>query len=300
MDEEISIPVDYGDGYCGGCGRSCYGFTCSIDCYLDYHGVGVGKSNVLSFPDKLLHLGFDFGIVNLWMETNVGFREHHRGRCNVKEAEYLSTQGLPDLGDIFGKKGLDVGCGACSITKELVGCGALMRVTDISPYAIVEANKIEGVLGIVNNSERLPFADNEFDFTICTDVIEHIVNFESAMDEIVRVTKFGGVIVVSTPNIHATKNFLIDCVFPLVKGIFRRILFKDPVLPSRGHIHLFNPNSLRRMMKRRKLKIVGWRVMSYKDVSRNRNLINPIRYLIGLLIPSTLSDQMEVTALKEL
>jgi SAM-dependent methyltransferase len=51
------------------------------------------------------------------------------------------------------------------------------------------------------NTGTLPYADETFDAVTCTEVIEHLEDFRRALREISRVTKPGGVFVLSTPNV---------------------------------------------------------------------------------------------------
>lgn len=46
--------------------------------------------------------------------------------------------------------------------------------------------------------EKLPFENNTFDCTVCTDVLEHIDNLHQMFDEIIRVTKRH--VIISLPN----------------------------------------------------------------------------------------------------
>ncbi len=50
------------------------------------------------------------------------------------------------------------------------------------------------------NGHQLPFADNTFDKVICSEVLEHIYDYESVLAEIDRVLKPGGVFGVSVPR----------------------------------------------------------------------------------------------------
>ncbi len=49
-------------------------------------------------------------------------------------------------------------------------------------------------------TESFPFKANEFDAVVCCDVLEHIDSLHRVFEEIVRVTKPGGFIVISLPN----------------------------------------------------------------------------------------------------
>jgi ubiquinone/menaquinone biosynthesis C-methylase UbiE len=48
--------------------------------------------------------------------------------------------------------------------------------------------------------ENLPFKDSSFDFTHCFTVLEHVQDVEKCLDEMIRVTKSGGRILITTPN----------------------------------------------------------------------------------------------------
>jgi ubiquinone/menaquinone biosynthesis C-methylase UbiE len=52
----------------------------------------------------------------------------------------------------------------------------------------------------VGNALQLPFADATFDRLICSEVLEHIPDYLTALDEIARVTKPGGRIGISVPR----------------------------------------------------------------------------------------------------
>lgn len=52
-----------------------------------------------------------------------------------------------------------------------------------------------------NMEDLLPFEDNTFDITICMEGIEHVINQNLLLSELVRITKPNGKICISTPNI---------------------------------------------------------------------------------------------------
>lgn len=51
------------------------------------------------------------------------------------------------------------------------------------------------------NCEALPYEANSFDLVTCTEVVEHLENYRRVIRDIFRVTRAGGVVVLSTPNI---------------------------------------------------------------------------------------------------
>lgn len=59
---------------------------------------------------------------------------------------------------------------------------------------------------------RLPFADGEFDAVLCTEGIEHTLHPHGLIGEFCRVTRSGGTILLSTPNIQcAFSRFQFMC-----------------------------------------------------------------------------------------
>ena len=55
---------------------------------------------------------------------------------------------------------------------------------------------------VCGDARRLPFADGAFDAVTLFDVLEHIPDDDAAAHEALRVTRPGGVVLVSTPNIN--------------------------------------------------------------------------------------------------
>jgi SAM-dependent methyltransferase len=73
---------------------------------------------------------------------------------------------------------------------------ARSRLQDFS----VDANKAGYCAFIQGTGHTLPFADNSFDHVICSEVLEHIPEYASFLQEIQRVLKPGGLFAVSVPR----------------------------------------------------------------------------------------------------
>ena len=52
----------------------------------------------------------------------------------------------------------------------------------------------------VTDARKLPFRDSSFDYVICSEVLEHIIEFEEVIEEINRILKPGGVFSASVPK----------------------------------------------------------------------------------------------------
>lgn len=90
---------------------------------------------------------------------------------------------------ILGSKLLDAGCGGGAYVEFLANQG--LQVTGIDKYEqFLQLAKTEGRLGnyVKSDVTDIPFTDNEFDFTYCFDVLEHVED-KVAIKELVRVTR---------------------------------------------------------------------------------------------------------------
>ena len=50
------------------------------------------------------------------------------------------------------------------------------------------------------DAKKLPFKDSTFDFIVCSEVLEHIIDYQSALSEINRILKPQGKLAVSVPK----------------------------------------------------------------------------------------------------
>lgn len=97
---------------------------------------------------------------------------------------------------------LDVGSGAGHLIHGLSavsrGCVAL----DIeAKWLILLRKKNPAIRGIAANGEKgLPFKDAIFDVVIASEVLEHLNHPEKFFEEVTRVLKDGGILIITTPN----------------------------------------------------------------------------------------------------
>lgn len=124
---------------------------------------------------------------------------------------------------------LDVGCGYGDMLAE---SRAALRVgVDMNLAALHEArDRASGARFALGSVEHLPFASNSFDGVICSEVLEHLAHPQTLADEIVRVTRPGGVYCVTVPN-------------EMITTVGRFILGKRPA-KSPAHQQRFTPRSV--------------------------------------------------------
>jgi len=106
-------------------------------------------------------------------------------------------------GDIEGRV-LDLGCGGGHLLSRLVSLSRLSLVTvglDISAVLSARARELnDRALIVRGDAEKLCFADGSFSCVFATELIEHLLEPESALSEIRRVIGPGGKLVMSLPN----------------------------------------------------------------------------------------------------
>jgi SAM-dependent methyltransferase len=119
-----------------------------------------------------------------------------------------TTYALKALGDLKGRRLLDLGCGTGETTVWFALQGATVDAVDISPRMVEVARALAERSGVldritfhVSPGESLPFVDATFDAAFGHDCLHHM-EFERARDEIRRVLKPGSRAVFAEPLGH--------------------------------------------------------------------------------------------------
>lgn len=111
---------------------------------------------------------------------------------------------LRSLGDVKGKKVLDIGCGDGALTYRVIKKGADVIGIDNSKEGIGLAKEIfekkkTSAKFILTSAYQIPIDDNSIDCVVCSDVIEHLAEPEKMLSEIQRVLRTQGKLVLTTP-----------------------------------------------------------------------------------------------------
>lgn len=108
---------------------------------------------------------------------------------------------LPMLGDVTGKKILDVGAGTGRLAIYLSNRGAEVTALDLSEkmMALIK-RKNKKVMTKVGDAESLPFEENSFDIVVAAFLIVHLKDPSRFFDEVYRVLKEDGIFVVTNIN----------------------------------------------------------------------------------------------------
>ena len=121
---------------------------------------------------------------------------------------------------------VDVGCGSGYYSRKLSELGAKVVPVDISPERLKHSPILKKLPCVVASVEDMPFAANTFDMAICIFVLEHIINVEAAIGELLRIIKHGGKLLIAIPSMslsyiisHIWRKYL-DIAHFRIFGIF--------------------------------------------------------------------------------
>ncbi len=143
---------------------------------------------------------------------------------------------------------LDVGCGegrhvhaaalenvAAVVGLDLERSNLTAAREDYEEYIAPESDVPVSFLS--GDALRLPFADGAFDVVCCTEVLEHLPDYESALDELRRVCAPGGTLAVSVPRAGPERVcWALSDEYHEVEG---------------GHVRIFDREELRTAIERR-------------------------------------------------
>lgn len=118
---------------------------------------------------------------------------------NSNEEERIFKIYLRKLINSNNLKILDIGCGTGLNSKNFIDGNDVTGI-DISEEAINKYKLINKKCHVADIIQGLPFEKETFDLVFCSEVIEHNVDTYKFLNEINRVLKKGGKLLLSTPN----------------------------------------------------------------------------------------------------
>jgi len=145
-------------------------------------------------PDPSTYWGGVFDDIS----TKVGDAEAANGYFSVRNFRFLKGEVLKLLGDMKGRRILDAGCGTAHISFPLAEENFISGV-DFSKKMLGFARN-KGLVPVQSWVERLPFKEGSFDLALANNIIHLIEGGELLIRELLRITRPGGRIIISTVN----------------------------------------------------------------------------------------------------
>ncbi|WP_227982605.1 class I SAM-dependent methyltransferase [Nocardia spumae] len=128
---------------------------------------------------------------------------------SLHNAYYNRPAMLELIGDVTGRRILDVGCGSGPLFAALRERGAIVTGIDASGGMLAQARRRLGAdadLRVVDLADPLPFPDCAFDDVVASLVLHYLQDWGPTLAELRRVLTPGGRLVVSVE--HPFANFL--------------------------------------------------------------------------------------------
>jgi len=195
-------------------------------------------------------------------------------RINRREMEKrvkIIFNGLLAGVQLKNKRVIEVGCGLGYFCQEMSRRGAVITGIDVGDK-LIQIAKRRSPSGkfMVGSALDIPFRKNKYDITLCTEVIEHTENPAKAISELFRVTKPGGMIIITTPN-KFYKPF-----FDLL-SFFKIRLYQ-------GNENWLSINNLKKIIARNKGEIVKERYFNFFYPMTILDMFEKYGYLKNLMI----------------
>jgi ubiquinone/menaquinone biosynthesis C-methylase UbiE len=140
--------------------------------------------------------------------------------ANPEETKIVQLARLPTEGRL-----LDAGGGTGRISQHLIKYAGQVIVLDSSIKMLTQAMSKNGLYAIGSETEYLPFSDTCFERVTMVDALHHVAKQKRSLQELWRVLKPGGILVVEEPDI---KHFAVKLVALAEKLALFRSHFLSP------------------------------------------------------------------------
>jgi 2-polyprenyl-3-methyl-5-hydroxy-6-metoxy-1,4-benzoquinol methylase len=173
---------------------------------------------------------------------------------------------------------VDIGCGdgmctriAQTICNETPDASVAIVGIDWSMTALRQAQGRQVPVARASvDGAGLPVATSSVDIVIMSELIEHLVDPDSTLDEARRMLVPGGVLLLSTPNLAAWYNriLLLLGVQPLFTEVSLRGIYGRPGKEVVGHLRVFTKRALKELLNANGFVEVDIKGAPYHDVPR--------------------------------
>lgn len=166
------------------------------------------------------------------------------GKSVLKQRKYKEITGI--LGDSSSLHCLDIGSDNGVISYLLRQRGGTWKSADLDEHTVTSIRGLvkDNVFQI--NGRQTPFADNEFDRVAIVDFLEHINTDKEFVNELFRIIKPGGELIINVPHIkntllrkfrlaigqtdekhgHVRSGYTVDDLVSLLMGKFKLVTHK--------------------------------------------------------------------------
>lgn len=191
-------------------------------------------------------------------------------------------------------KVLDLGCATGYFAKELKKKHCHVTGVDVNKEAVVEARTwcVKTYQGDLERATALPIPKNTYDYVLLLDVLEHLNNRQTLLEQIRQWIADDGRLIISTPNIAHISIRL--------KLLFGDFTYSDYGILDETHVYFFTKQTLMKL-----LHASGWeieRCMVSADFGQMpiigrllRHIPKRIQHIVSHVFPNLLGVQFIVS-----
>ncbi|MBX5494324.1 MAG: methyltransferase domain-containing protein [Bryobacteraceae bacterium] len=136
--------------------------------------------------------------IRLSFETSAADEEHFPSTIDPRIVHVKLI--LETMGDLNGRRVIDVGCGKGRFARILHERNPGARIVALDLAEAMLRAVPAGISPVAGSMTALPFPDGCFDGAYATESLEHAVDIELAVGEICRVVKPGGPVIIIDKN----------------------------------------------------------------------------------------------------
>lgn len=154
----------------------------------------------------------------------------------------------------------EVGVG-CGVYSAWMGQRGFVTGIDINEDFVLSAGQLRNVTARIGDiTQPLDFV-NEFDVALCSEVIEHIHDSQTALHNVFQALKNGGLLILTTPNSFSTMELFARLLTFRPISALARWIYGEPVTDL-GHI-----NRLTRGQLQKQIEFAGFEVLEQDNIS---------------------------------
>jgi len=159
---------------------------------------------------------------------------------------------------------LDVGCAVGIFLSLARDNGWDVQGMDVSEFAASFAREQHGLEIHTGELETIGFPDASFDVITLWDVVEHLIHPQKTLEEVHRILKDDGIILLDTPNNESLLRKVAGLIYRVSGG---RITYPVSKLYHIFHLYYFSEETLRRLLDSSGFMVAE---MIYKPIPREK------------------------------
>ncbi len=196
-----------------------------------------------NFDKKFLTRVYSESYFNFWKGTSPTLTDKVKSEVRKMKretfGEYLKI--ISKHHKLKGSKLLDIGCATGYLLELAQEKGCDCSGVEVSSFAAKEASKKFPKRIFNGTIEQAKYKDKQFDIITMIDLLEHVTDPIKTLNEVKRILKPDGYILIVTPNIDS---------------VWVKLLGKKWTNFKEEHIFYFSPISLKFMTEKTNLKII--------------------------------------------